>query len=141
MLSYFIVAHCTFMKNFSSKLKSRFQVNFSQDPFPLTMVSWVHFWPAFYCRTLRTVSLLMDEGMLALTITLFTKIHLYILLSAWFVARYFSFVEQTVLPSFFISLQMVIRPAWSHLWYFWISFFCILMQIAPVHRYIQWNSL
>ena len=107
MLSYFIVAHCTFMKNFSSKLKSRFQVDFSQDPFPLTMVSWVHFWPAFYCRTLRTVSLLMDEGMLALTITLFTKIHLYILLSAWFVARYFSFVEQTVLPSFFISLQMV----------------------------------
>ena len=107
MLSYFIVAHCTFMKNFSSKLKSRFQVNFSQDSFPQSMVSWVHFWPGFYCRTLRTVSLLMDEGMPAFTITLFTKIHLYILARACFVARYFSFVEQTVFPSFSISLQMV----------------------------------
>ena len=37
MISYFIVAHCTFMKNFSSKLKSQFQVIFDQDSFPLEM--------------------------------------------------------------------------------------------------------
>ena len=37
MISYFIVAHCTFTTNFSSKLKSQFQVIFGQDSFPLKM--------------------------------------------------------------------------------------------------------
>ena len=37
MISYFIVAHCTFTTNFSSKLKSQFQVIFGQDFFPLKM--------------------------------------------------------------------------------------------------------
>ena len=37
MISYFIVAHCTFMKNFSRKLKSQFQVTFGQDSFALKM--------------------------------------------------------------------------------------------------------
>ena len=39
MISYFIVAHCMFMTNFSSKLKlkSQFQVIFGQDSFPLKM--------------------------------------------------------------------------------------------------------
>ena len=69
MTSYFIVAYCTFMINFSSKLKSQFQFIFGQDSFPLK----VHFRPAFYCRTLRIVSALMDGGMPAFTITIFTK--------------------------------------------------------------------
>ena len=37
MISYFIVAHCTFTKNFTSKLKFQFQVIFGQDFFPLKM--------------------------------------------------------------------------------------------------------
>ena len=37
MISYFIVAHCTFTTNFSSELKSQFQVIFDQDFFPLKM--------------------------------------------------------------------------------------------------------
>ena len=37
MISYFIVARCTFTLNFSSKLKSQFQVIFGHDSFPLKM--------------------------------------------------------------------------------------------------------
>ena len=37
MISYFIVAHCTFTINFSNKLKSQFQVIFGHDSFPLKM--------------------------------------------------------------------------------------------------------
>ena len=37
MISYFIVARCTFTINFSSKLKSQFQVIFGHDFFPLKM--------------------------------------------------------------------------------------------------------
>ena len=37
MISYFIVSHRTFSTNFSNKLKSRFQVIFGQDSFPLKM--------------------------------------------------------------------------------------------------------
>ena len=37
MISYFIVERCTFTINFSSKLKSQFQVIFGRDSFPLKM--------------------------------------------------------------------------------------------------------
>ena len=40
MISYFIAAHCTFMTNFSSELKSQFQIIFSQDSFPLNISSF-----------------------------------------------------------------------------------------------------
>ena len=82
----------------------------------------VHFRSVF-CRTLRTVSLLMDGGIPAFTNILFLqKSFTFLLASAWFVIRYFSFVEQTVLVVFpdysfvttkspiffFICLQMVV---------------------------------
>ena len=69
-ISYFIVAHCTFTTNLSSKLKSQFQVIFWEDSF---LSTWVHFKLVFYCRTLRTFCSLMDGGMPAFTITLLTK--------------------------------------------------------------------
>ena len=118
MISYFIVAHCTFTTNFLSKLKSQFQVIFGQDFFPLKMV---HFRSDF-CTTLRTVSSLMDGGIHAFPITLFLQKRFPSLLaSTCFVIRYFSFVEQAVFvvfpdysfvttksPIFFsICLQMV----------------------------------
>ena len=86
MISYFIVARCMFTINFSSKLKSQFKVIFGNDSFPL------------FCRTLQTVSSLMDGGIPALTVTLFLqKSFPSLLASAWFVVRYFPFVKQTVL--------------------------------------------
>ena len=69
-ISYFIVAHCTFTTNLSSKLKSQFQVIFWEDSI---LSTWVHFKLVFYCRTLRTFCSLMDGGMPAFTITLLTK--------------------------------------------------------------------
>ena len=112
-----------------------------------------------FCRTLRTVSSLMVGGIPAFTITLFLpKTFPSLLANAWFVVRYFSFVEHTVLvvfpdysfvtfksPIFFFHMLadgcFWILPVWSHIWYFWISLSCILMKIAPVNGYIQWNSL
>ena len=58
-----------FTTNFSSKLKTQFQVIFGQDSFPLNTSP---FQPAFR-KTLRTVSSLMDDGMPTFTITLFTQ--------------------------------------------------------------------
>ena len=66
----FIVAHCTFTTNLSSKFKCQFQVILVQGSFPLNMSS---FQTSLYCRTLRTVSSLMNGGMPAITPTLFTK--------------------------------------------------------------------
>ena len=120
---------------------------------------WVNF-RSIFRRTLRTVSSLKDDGILAFTSTLFfTKKFPSLLASAWFVVRYFSFsVEQTVLVVFadysfvttgspIILFHMPadrcfwILPVWSHIWYFWIDLSCILMQIAPVNEYIQWKFL
>ena len=121
---------------------------------------WVHFRSVF-CRTLSTVSSLMDGGILAFTITLFLQKEFFpsLLVSAWFVVRYFSFVEQTVLVVFpdysfvttyspiFFYICLQVTALWPHicfLWpfmtsYFWLSFPCILMQITPVNGYIQWT--
>ena len=40
IISYFIVAHCTFTRNFSSKLKPQFQVIFGQDSIFLNISSF-----------------------------------------------------------------------------------------------------
>ena len=118
MISYFIVARCRFSINFSSKLKSQFQVIFGHDSFPLKMSPF----QVSFISSLRTVSSLMDGEIPAFTITLFLqKSFPSVLASAWFVVRYFSFVKQTVLVVFpdyslvttkspiffFICLQMV----------------------------------
>ena len=71
MISYFIVAHRTFTTNFSSILKSQFQVIFgAKIPF---LWKWVHFRSVF-CRTLPTVFLLTDRVIPAFTFTVFYNI-------------------------------------------------------------------
>ena len=55
----------------------------------------------------------MDGGMLAFTITPFTKKLFSLFASAWFAVRYFSFVKQTVLYFFFLCLQMVAFDTFS----------------------------
>ena len=119
----------------------------------------VHFRPAFH-KTLWTISSLMDGGMSAFTITLFTKkfpissckclvcCKMFLFCrtdSFWVFSNYFSKTTKSPI-FFFICLQVVAFEyysivVWSYLWYFWISFSCILMQTAPVNGYIQWNSL
>ena len=95
MISYFIVAHCTFTTNFSSKLKSQFQVIFGQDFFPLKrspfQVSLLH----------NFTNCLLANGIPAFPITPFLQKRFPSLLArAWFVIRYFSFVEQEVFVVF-----------------------------------------
>ena len=58
-----------FTTNFSSKRKPECQVIFSQDCFPLNTSPFLASLP----QTLRTASALIDDGMLALTITLFMQ--------------------------------------------------------------------
>ena len=91
MISYFIVAYCTFTTNFSSKLKSQFQVIFGQDSFPLKMspfqVSLLYNFTKFL-RANGWWNLFLQKNSQS------------VLASAWFVVRYFSFVEQTVLMVF-----------------------------------------
>ena len=137
------------------QLKSQFQVIFGQDSFPLKMSP---FQVCLLQKSTNSFSSLIDGGIRGFTITLFLQKNFPSLLaSAWFVVRYFSFVEQTVLVVFleysFLTTKSPILfhmpaddcfwilPVWSHIWYFWISFSCILMQIAPVNGYIQWNYL
>ena len=73
MITYFILVHCTFLTNFSNKLKlkSQFQLSFDEDSLPLKMSPF----QVSLCTTLRTVSSLMDgRGIPAFTITpFFTK--------------------------------------------------------------------
>ena len=125
MISYFIVAHCTFTTNFSSKLNSQFQAIFGRDSFPLKMspfqVSLLHNF---------TNCLLANGGWNTCFYHSFflQKSFPSLLESAWFVIRHFSFVEQTVFlvfpdysfvttksPIFFsICLQMVTFEYFQH---------------------------
>ena len=104
MISYFIVAHCTFTTNFSSKLKSQFQVIFGQDFFPLKM-------SPFQVRLLHNfTNCLLANGwwntLHAFLITLFLqKSFPSLLASTCFVIRYFFFVEQAVFVVLPLSLQ------------------------------------
>ena len=122
MISYFIVAHCTFMKNFSRKLKAQFQVIFGQDSFPLKMSPFLT----------ESISSLTDVEYLLLPLILFyKKIFPSLLASTWFVVRYFSFVEQTVLVIFpdysFVSTKSPI-------------FFFICLQMIDF-EYFQYNLI
>ena len=96
-ISYFIVAHCTFTTNLSSKLKSQFQVIFWEDSF---LSTWVHFKLVFYCRTLRTFCSLMDGGMPVFTITLLTKKFPISFCKHLVYCKIFLFCQKTVLVVF-----------------------------------------
>ena len=118
MISYFIVAHCTFTTNFSSKLKSQFQVILGQDFFPLKM-------SPFQVRLLHNfTNCLLANGWWNTCFSHYSflqKSFPSLLASTCFVIRYFSFVDQAVFvvfpdysfvttkpPIFFsICLQMV----------------------------------
>ena len=122
VMSYFIVARCTFTINFSSKLKSQlFQIISGHDTFPLKMSPFQVSLLQRFTNCLLT-NVWWNTRIRAFTITLFLqKSFPSLLASAWFVVRYFSFVKQTVLlvfpdysfvttksPIFFsICLQMV----------------------------------
>ena len=84
MISYFAVAHSTFTTKFLRRLKSQFQVIFGQYFFSLNVDTSPCKWKVEYF--LLPLLLLRKN---------FTS-----LASAWFVIRYFSFVEQTVLVDF-----------------------------------------
>ena len=144
MISYLIVAHCTFFwVNLSLNSKSILV----RIPFLWT---WVHFKPVF-CRTLQTV---FYDYSFYTKITISSCKHLVCLKIILFCQTYLglevfpnlSFVT-TKSPIFFFILHMPagacfwILSIWFHLWYFWISLSCILMLIAPINWYIQWNSL
>ena len=118
MISYFIVAHCTFTTNVLSKLKSPFQVIFGQDSFPLNMS------PLQVSFLQNFTNYLLGNGWWKTCFyhySFLKKSFPSLLTRTWFVIRYFSFLEQTVLvvfldyafvttksPIFFlICLQMV----------------------------------
>ena len=93
MITYFILAHCTFMTNFSSKLKSQFQLIFDEDSFPLKM-------SPFQVSLLQNfTNCLLDNGWWNTCFYHYfffcKKVPHLVFASAWFVSRYFSFVEQT----------------------------------------------
>ena len=97
MISYFIVPHCMFTTNVSRKLKSQFQVIFGQNSFLLKVspfqVSLVH----------SFTNCLLANGWWNTCFyhySFLQKCFPSLLASAWFVVRYFSFVEQTVLVVF-----------------------------------------
>ena len=97
MISYFIVAHCSFMTNFSSKLKSQFQVIFSQDSFPLNM----H--PSLASLLQSPTNCLCNNGWRNACFYHYsfqTKKFPSLLARAWFVIKYLSFVKQIVLVVF-----------------------------------------
>ena len=124
MISYFIVAHYTFTTNFSSKRKSQFQVIFGQVSFPLKMSPF-------------QVSFLEDST------NCFSD-------NGWWNICFYHYCFFTIFNILLVSNILFhmpvdgcfwILPVWSYIWYFRISFSCILMQIAPVNGCIQWNSL
>ena len=100
-----------------------------------------------FCRNLRrSVSSLMDIGILAFTITLFYKKFLVSSGKHLVCQKIFVFCQTDSfggLPWLFFRNHWVsnilfhmpadgsfwILQVWSHIWYFWISFFCMLMQI------------
>ena len=118
MISCFIVAHCTFMTNFSSEPKSQFQVILGQDSFPLKMS------PFQVSLLQNSTNCLLANGWWNTCFYHYSFLQIIfpsLLASAWFVIRYFSFGKQTVLVVFpdyffvttkspiflFICLQMV----------------------------------
>ena len=115
MISYFIVAHCMFTTNFSSKRKSQIQINFGQDSFLLKISSFL------VSFLQNSTNQWMVEYLLLALLSFYKKVSHLFLQALGFVVKYFSFVEQTVLMVFtvysfvttkspiffFVCLQMV----------------------------------
>ena len=128
MISCFIVARCTLTINFSSKLKSQFQVIFGHDSLPLKMS------PFQVSLSQKSINCLFANGWWNTCFyhySFFTKSFTSLLTSAWFVVRYLSFVEQTVLVVFpdyyFVTTKSPI-------------FFFIWLQMVPF-EYFQYDLI
>ena len=155
MISYFIVARYTFTINFSSKLESQFQVCFGHDSFPLKISSFqvsllqnstncllANGWwnTCFYQYSFSTKKFHVSscKHLVCHKIFFFCGTDSFGGLP-WLFFRNYS------VPNILFHMPADgcswLLPVWSHIWYFWISFSCIWMQIAPVNGYIQWNSL
>ena len=94
MILYFIIAHCRFTANFSSKLKCQLQVIFDKDSFPLNVS------PFQVSLLQNSTNCLLANGCLLLSLLFLHKNFPSLLASVCFVERYFSFVEQIVLVAF-----------------------------------------
>ena len=107
MISHFIVAHCTFMINISSKLKSQFQVIFDvKIPF---LWKWVHFRSAFY-RTLPTGSWIVEYLLLPLlyfyNILLVSNILFHMHACRWLLLNTSSMTSYLIFDRFFLHLHV-----------------------------------
>ena len=128
MISYFIVAHCTFTANYPSNLSLNFWPVLVRIIFAW---KWVHFWSAI-CITLQTVPSLMDGGMHTFIITHFLqKGFPCLLIITWFVVRYFSFDKQTVL---------IVFPDYSFVTTKSLIFFFICLQMVAF-EYFQYDII
>ena len=127
MISYFIVAHCTFTTNFSSKLKSQFQVIFGQDFFPLKMspfqVSLLH----------NFTKCLLANGWLNTCFSHYSFFYKKVsyLFSQALGLSYFSFAEQT---------DFVVFPDYSFVTIKSPIFFSICLQMVAF-EYFQYDLI
>ena len=140
IISYFIVAHFTFMTKFSSNFKSQFEVTFGQDSLSLNMSSF----QASHLLQNSMKSLLTNWWLNACSYLYSFCNVVYLLLLALRL-----FWDICLLPNrqFCLSFSSACRwlrlilPGWSHFWYLWISLSGLLIQIVPVNGCIQWNPL
>ena len=138
MISYFIVAHCMFTTNFSSKRKSQIQINFGQDSFLLKISSFL------VSFLQNSTNQWMVEYLLLALLSFYKKVSHLFLQALGFVVKYFSFVEQTVLMVFtvysFVTTKSPIFFLYACSWLL-LNTFSIISSLIDLIRYIQWNSL
>ena len=97
MISYFTVAHCTFITNFLSRCKPQVLVRFGHGFFPLKMR------PFQANISQKSTNCLLANGWWNACFyhySFYKKRFPSLLTSTWFVARYFTFEKQTVLVVF-----------------------------------------
>ena len=119
MVSYFIVAHCTFTTNFSSKLKSQFQVIFGQD-FCLLANGWWNTYFYHYCVFTKRFPISSRKRLICHKIFLFCWTDSFCGLPWLFCSNH---QVSNILFHMLADGCFWILPVWSHIWYFWISFF------------------
>ena len=133
MVSYFIVASCTFTINFSSKLKSHFQFIFGHDHFPLKVST-------FHVSLLQnSTNYLLANGWWNTCFYRYyfsTKKFPISSCNTWFVVRYFSFVKKTVLVVFTDYFFVTLILQYSFL-YFCKWFFLITSNMIPCFIFLN----
>ena len=151
MISYFIVVRCRFSINFSSKLKTQFPIIFGHDSFPLKtspfQVSLLHksmnclltnggwntcFYQYFFFT--KNFPIFSCKHLVYCKIFLVCGTDSFGGLPCLFFCKYSNIIFLMSAVGCFWTL-----PVWPHIWYFWISFSFILIQIALVNGYIQWD--